>query len=119
MFLHGVIVGAGAAGGAGVRWAVGAALANGGDGWPWATLVVNLVGSMLAGALVKAVPEERVAIRLGTVTGFCGGLTTFSAFCLDLDRLAGSSAATAALYLAATAVGSLGAAALGWWAVRR
>lgn len=82
-------------------------------------MVVNLVGCLVAGALVKAVPEERVAFRLGAVTGFCGGLTTLSAFCADLDRLSGPSPAKAVLYLMVTVAGSIGAAAIGWWAVRR
>lgn len=81
--------------------------------------MANLVGCLVAGVAVEAVPAERVALRLGLVTGFCGGLTTFSAFCLDLDRLTGPSPAKAAMYLLVTVVGSLAMAALGGWAVRR
>ncbi len=44
----------------------------------WGTLAVNLVGSFMLGALVGAAVDGHWFALLGT--GFCGGLTTYSAF---------------------------------------
>lgn len=56
-----------------------------GKGFPFGTLIVNFVGSLLMGllfGLVEAehlVPEARMALGIG----FLGALTTFSTFSLD------------------------------------
>lgn len=47
----------------------------------WGTLLVNLAGSFLLGLLVGAAVEGRWLALLGT--GFCGGLTTYSAFAVQ------------------------------------
>ena len=47
--------------------------------WPWATLLVNVAGAFVLGAV--AARGYRRAL-LGQ--GFCGALTTFSAFQLEL-----------------------------------
>ncbi len=52
--------------------------------FPWATLLVNGLGSLLIGWLMARLgPLESataVSLRSLLVTGFCGGFTTFSAF---------------------------------------
>jgi len=61
-----------------------------GIGFPWGTLIVNVVGSFLMGALIAA-----LVLRSGTsnemrtflATGVLGGFTTFSAFSLDAVSL--------------------------------
>ena len=58
--------------------------------FPWATLIVNVVGSFLMGAVVAA--SVAAARRLGRwrtflATGILGGFTTFSAFSLDIFEL--------------------------------
>ena len=59
-----------------------------GPGFPWAVLIVNVVGSAFGGAVL--------ALGLGTLSpdaqlvllaGVCGGLTTFSAFSVDTVQL--------------------------------
>ncbi|WP_334128640.1 fluoride efflux transporter CrcB [Sneathiella sp.] len=57
-----------------------------GAGFPYSTLVVNILGSFLMGVLIELLalrisisPELRALL----VTGFLGGYTTFSAFSLD------------------------------------
>jgi CrcB protein len=71
----------GLAGGA-QRWAGGV--------FPWGTLSVNLVGSLLAG-LFWGLAENRVSltgeIRAIVLVGFMGGFTTFSAFMLETSGL--------------------------------
>ncbi|MDJ0631484.1 MAG: fluoride efflux transporter CrcB [Rhodobacter sp.] len=59
-----------------------------GHGFPWGTLAVNVLGSMLMGALV-VVLAHLSATRLAPflMTGVLGGFTTFSAFSLDAVTL--------------------------------
>lgn len=56
---------------------------------PGGILIVNVVGSGLAGALIGL--AERAALdgdlRLVLVTGFCGGLTTFSTWSVETIEL--------------------------------
>lgn len=52
--------------------------------FPWATLLINVVGSLLIGWLMARLgPLENstaASLRSLLVTGVCGGFTTFSAF---------------------------------------
>lgn len=50
--------------------------------FPWATLTVNLIGSMLIGILMGLIAKGTLSpeMKLLLVTGFCGGFTTFSTF---------------------------------------
>jgi CrcB protein len=50
----------------------------------WGTLAVNLAGSFVLGALVGGAADRDVLALLGT--GFCGGLTTYSAFAVQSVR---------------------------------
>jgi fluoride exporter len=76
-------VGIGAALGAWLRWGLGAAM----NAWvptlPMGTLAANLIGGYLIGVAV-AVFEHHGALapelRLFVITGFLGGLTTYSTF---------------------------------------
>ncbi|MFP4069406.1 MAG: fluoride efflux transporter FluC [Opitutales bacterium] len=60
-----------------------------GEAFPWGTLAVNALGSLLLGAMLGAgfeegggwLPFERAHALVGV--GFCGGLTTFSTFSLQ------------------------------------
>jgi CrcB protein len=72
------------------------------------TLAVNLVGSALLGALLGAAVEGHWLALLGT--GFCGGLTTYSAFAVQSVH-GGLRPGTA--YVVMTITGSLAAATLG------
>lgn len=61
--------------------------------FPWATLLVNVVGSFVIGFVyVLTGPEGRILARPTTrqfvMAGFCGGLTTFSIFSLETVVLA-------------------------------
>jgi CrcB protein len=57
------------------------------DSLPIATLLVNVVGAVILGA-VAALPADWLAAheltRPAIGTGFCGGLTTFSTMTLDI-----------------------------------
>lgn len=62
------------------------AVGEGAPGWPWATFVVNVVGAFVLGYLVTALPPATRHRPLWT-TGFCGGLTTFSTFQVELFKM--------------------------------
>ena len=72
----------GASAGALARW--GLALWFGAGGlMPWGTLAANLIGGYLIGvaiAVFQLLPNLDPVWRLALVTGFLGGLTTFSSF---------------------------------------
>jgi CrcB protein len=57
---------------------------------PGGILVVNVVGSGVAGALIGLAERAVLAadLRLVLVTGFCGGLTTFSTWSVETIELA-------------------------------
>lgn len=76
-------VGAGAAIGAWARWGLSYWLNPRLEHLPLGTLAANLIGGYLVGLAVAwfaASPELPPALRLLLVTGFLGGLTTFSTF---------------------------------------
>jgi CrcB protein len=54
-----------------------------GPGFPWGTLAVNIVGSLLMGLLAALLAGRATEARLLLMTGVLGGFTTFSAFSLD------------------------------------
>jgi CrcB protein len=81
--MNALAVGAGAMLGAWLRWGVGVWLAAAHPKLQMGTLLVNLAGGYLVGlalAAFAANPQLAPAWRLFAITGFLGGLTTFSAF---------------------------------------
>jgi CrcB protein len=109
--------------GAGLRYEVGRlALRHLGPGFPWGTLIVNLAGGLLMGALAGfffgRTPHDQTLWMLAGV-GFLGGFTTFSAFSFDMfAMLERGQAWLAAIYAAGSVVGSLGLLFIGFWLVR-
>ncbi|HTM77031.1 MAG TPA: fluoride efflux transporter CrcB [Devosia sp.] len=82
------LVGVGGAIGAMARYGVSLAVGRlWGPGFPLATLLVNIVGSLAMGVLVgwlaKVLPSWAVEGRLFLAIGVLGGFTTFSSFSLD------------------------------------
>ena len=76
----------GASVGAVARWGLGLWLSPGGL-IPWGTLAANIVGGYLIGvciAVFQAMPQLDPVWRLLLVTGFLGGLTTFSSFSAEV-----------------------------------
>ena len=98
--------------GASARYLVGVgAVKVLGHGFPWATLVVNVLGSLAMGALVVLLAQKD-ATRLAPLlmTGLLGGFTTFSAFSLDAVTLyERGQVGAAAGYVAVSVVFSIGA----------
>jgi CrcB protein len=83
--------------------------------FPAATLLINVVGSFLIGWLSgEWSPVTSLTLRAALTIGFCGGFTTFSTFSIETVRMAHEGELSrAALYVAASVVLSVGAAALG------
>ena len=77
-----ILVAAGGVAGAGLRWAVLTTLVEGGA-FPWATLLVNVVGCLVVGLLAGAAASTRALLGVG----FAGGLTTFSTFTVEAALL--------------------------------
>ena len=76
----------GASAGALSRWGLGLWLSPGGL-IPWGTLAANLLGGYLVGvclSVFQAMPQIDPVWRLLLVTGFLGGLTTFSTFSAEV-----------------------------------
>jgi len=111
------------AGGAGslARYLVG--LLIGSRPFPYATLVVNLVGSFLIGLVFETslrVSSFPPNLRLGLTVGFMGGFTTYSSFNYETTKLATEGQwVRAAIYVGSTFVGCVVAGLVGVWLARR
>jgi CrcB protein len=58
--------------------------------FPWATLVVNVLGCLTAGFIIGFFEHRQILnpdLRILLITGFCGGYTTFSAFSVENIKL--------------------------------
>jgi fluoride exporter len=107
--------------GTGLRLGIDALLPHTDDGFPWSTLVINVIGAFALGALVArfwaTAPEW---LRAGLGVGLLGSFTTFSAVAVSFVALADAGEwATAVGYLIATMVAGLAAAWTGIAAFRR
>ncbi len=87
MFLSIAVISIGAALGALFRWLLGTQLNSLFPSLPPGTLLANLIGGYLIGVAVAfftSHPALSPEWRLLTVTGFLGGLTTFSTFSAEV-----------------------------------
>jgi CrcB protein len=86
---------------------------------PWITVAINVAGSFVLGALLPLGAHLSEPVRNGLAVGFCGGFTTFSTLSVEVFFNARSGdSGFAVLYLAASIVGGVAAAALGYYAGR-
>jgi CrcB protein len=100
----------GGAVGAVARYGVGLGAARWlGLGFPWGTLIVNVLGGLAMGYLAARVGPEQTALRLGLGVGVLGGFTTFSAFSLETVKLMEHQPGLAALYALASVALCVGA----------
>jgi CrcB protein len=108
-----LLVALGAAIGAPLRYLTDRAVQSRHDSvFPWGTLTVNVVGSLVLGLLAGLPASAPVTAFLGT--GFCGALTTYSTFSYDTLRLAQTgSRFFATMNVVVSIVAGLGAASLG------
>ena len=94
-----------------------------GTGFPFATLTVNILGSLAMGLLAGWFAQKGEAsqhLRLFLTTGILGGFTTFSTFSLDIAVLWERGAvALCALYVALSLAVSVGTLFFGLWLMRQ
>lgn len=110
-----LVVIAGGIVGALARYGVGSILPTPG-GWPVPTLVINLAGAFLLGALLEALVRRGPdagrlrLVRLLVGTGFMGAFTTYSTLAVETTTLfSDGRSADAVIYLGATVLGGAGA----------
>jgi CrcB protein len=58
-----------------------------GETFPWGTLVVNIVGCLIAGAVFHLTEASNATLRTVILVGLLGGFTTFSAYGLQTFTL--------------------------------
>jgi len=112
-----LLVAAGGVVGVVARYALGTTVSH--DTLPWVTVAINVVGSFLLGLLTAVgtglAPEVRTALGVGLL----GGFTTFSTFSVDvLKQIEAGESGKALLYIVASVILGIGAAAVGYYAGR-
>jgi CrcB protein len=99
------------------------AIAVGRRGFPFATLIVNIVGSFLIAFIFElgvARKDLPVNLQLALTTGFLGGFTTYSSFNFETTRLVlDGHTARGLVNAGVTLAGGIAAGLLGLWAARR
>lgn len=128
---HGVSIGVWSYVAVAVGGGIGSALRLGMQEWmvtqfgrafPWGTLGINILGSLLIGVLAVVLVERfelHPAWRLALVVGVLGGFTTFSTFSLEVVHMLDSGVWARALgYMGVSLAGCILAAAAGLYGAR-
>ncbi|MFN0249678.1 MAG: fluoride efflux transporter CrcB [Kofleriaceae bacterium] len=114
-------VGIGGAVGSIARYQIGLFAMRRWPTFPWGTLAINLLGSLLLSFVLQLALRDRVGptMTLALTTGVLGGFTTYSSFNHETLALMQSGAwARAAVYLAGTVLGCLVTGLIGWHLAR-
>ena len=86
-----------------------------GPDFPWGTLLINVLGSLVIGLAATAIPVHDSGPRALVMVGLCGGFTTFSAFSLQsLELLQADRPGAALAYMAGSIAACLAATWAGW-----
>ena len=119
-----LIVGAGSFVGGALRYLISTYMKNiCGQGFPWGTLAVNLLGCFAFGILFAAFSKHSAtdnAWYLLLTTGVCGGFTTFSTFANESVQMLQQGNTVGFLgYVAASIILGFLLIALGYWLVSK
>jgi CrcB protein len=109
-----------ALGGLARYWLVLATFPLFGPVFPWATVLINILGSFVIGLFGALTMEGRWAVpaevRAFVMVGLCGGFTTFSSFSLQtLELIQKGRVELALANIGVSVLLCLGAVALGYW----
>lgn len=121
-FISVLLVGTGGFLGAVARYLTGAAMPFLVGGFPYATMLVNLLGCILIGffsELALVAHMISAEFRLLLVAGFCGGFTTFSSYMFEvMEMLRDGAFLYASIYLFGSILGGMFCIYLGMLAAR-
>jgi CrcB protein len=115
------VAGGGALGSLARFWMTGAVAALTGPRFPYGTLLINILGSFVIGAVAGVtLTPARIAmhpdVRIFLMVGLCGGFTTFSAFSLQmLELLQTGQVVSGLLYAVGSVLLCLLFVWFGWW----
>ena len=75
--------------GAWLRWGISLRFNRVFENIPFVTVIVNLIGAFIIGLAVSFFSNSSISTnyKLFVVTGFCGALTTFSTFSIEIVEL--------------------------------
>ena len=75
--------------GAWLRWGISLRFNRVFENIPFGTVIVNLIGAFIIGLAVSFFSNSSISpnYKLFVVTGFCGALTTFSTFSIEIIEL--------------------------------
>ncbi|ENX52927.1 MULTISPECIES: fluoride efflux transporter CrcB [Acinetobacter] len=75
--------------GAWLRWGISLRFNRVFENIPFGTVIVNLIGAFIIGLAVSFFSNSSISpnYKLFVVTGFCGALTTFSTFSVEIVEL--------------------------------
>lgn len=118
-----LIVGLGSFCGGALRYYISTLMKSAcGQGFPWGTLSVNLVGCLLIGLLLGIFSRCGVQSNswsLLLTVGLCGGFTTFSTFANEsLQMLQSGNTLNLIIYILASVIVGIALVALGYWLVK-
>lgn len=118
-----LIVGIGSFLGGALRYGISTMMKNHfGQGFPWGTLSVNLIGCLLFGiifALFNKYGSTNTPWCLLLTTGVCGGFTTFSTFANESIQMLQNGNLVGFLgYVGTSMIVGISLVALGYWMVR-
>ncbi|MFE7237517.1 fluoride efflux transporter CrcB [Streptomyces sp. NPDC057580] len=117
------VIALGGAAGATARYGASLIWVTPPGGFPWTTLVVNVLGCAVIGVFMVLISDVWAAHRLVRPffgTGVLGGFTTFSTYAADIERLVDSGRArTGIAYLGLTLLAALAAVWSAVWVTRR
>ena len=89
MYLSLLSIALGSVIGAWLRWGISLRFNSVFENIPFGTVIVNLIGAFIIGLAVSFFSNSSISpnYKLFVVTGFCGALTTFSTFSVEIVEL--------------------------------
>ena len=117
-----IFIGCGSFIGGAARYIISAAMKAMSKGFPWGTLIVNLVGCLVIGLLwgfFSKTSSESSSWALFMIVGICGGFTTFSTFSKEaLMMLQAGNFISLLAYVVISVIAGIALVAAGYYLVR-